>query len=125
MNCQGFCGVTSKSNDTDWTEEEQYFSSSVSIADKGTEGSWSYLHIKWQDACSNPLQILLICFPGTLKEGEHSFPFKFLLPGTTRFYVIELTCRPAFLQDLSELNHCLHLSSATEQHHKNPLCITK
>ncbi|KAK7164514.1 hypothetical protein R3I94_003040 [Phoxinus phoxinus] len=51
VNCQGFCGVTSKSNDTDWTEEEQYFSSSVSIADKGT-----------------------------LKEGEHSFPFKFLLP---------------------------------------------
>uniref|UniRef100_A0A671NTN4 Arrestin domain-containing protein 1-like n=1 Tax=Sinocyclocheilus anshuiensis TaxID=1608454 RepID=A0A671NTN4_9TELE len=51
VNCQGFCGVTSKSNDTDWTEEEQYFSSSVSIADKGT-----------------------------LKDGEHSFPFKFLLP---------------------------------------------
>ncbi|XP_073696005.1 arrestin domain-containing protein 1a [Garra rufa] len=51
VNCQGFCGVTSKSNDTDWTEEEQYFSSSISIADKGT-----------------------------LKEGEHSFPFKFLLP---------------------------------------------
>ncbi|XP_005171840.2 arrestin domain-containing protein 1a isoform X2 [Danio rerio] len=51
VNCQGFCGVTSKSNDTDWTDEEQYFSSSVSIADKGT-----------------------------LKEGEHSFPFKFLLP---------------------------------------------
>uniref|UniRef100_A0A9R1SJL7 Arrestin domain containing 1a n=2 Tax=Cyprinus carpio TaxID=7962 RepID=A0A9R1SJL7_CYPCA len=51
VNCQGFCGVTSKSNDTDWTEEEQYFSSSVSIADKGT-----------------------------LNSGEHSFPFKFLLP---------------------------------------------
>ncbi|XP_043094106.1 arrestin domain-containing protein 1a [Puntigrus tetrazona] len=51
VNCQGFCGVTSKSNDTDWTEEEQYFSSSVSIADKGT-----------------------------LKDGEHTFPFKFLLP---------------------------------------------
>uniref|UniRef100_A0A671S6K0 Arrestin domain-containing protein 1-like n=1 Tax=Sinocyclocheilus anshuiensis TaxID=1608454 RepID=A0A671S6K0_9TELE len=51
VNCQGFCGVTSKSNDTDWTEEEQYFSSSVSIADKGT-----------------------------LKDGEHTFSFKFLLP---------------------------------------------
>ncbi|TRY93174.1 hypothetical protein DNTS_012860 [Danionella cerebrum] len=51
VNCQGFCGVTSKSNDTDWTDEEQYFSSSISIADKGT-----------------------------LKEGEHCFPFKFLLP---------------------------------------------
>ncbi|XP_039514140.1 arrestin domain-containing protein 1a isoform X2 [Pimephales promelas] len=51
VNCQGFCGVTTKSNDTDWTEEEQYFSSSVSIADKGT-----------------------------LKEGTHNFPFKFLLP---------------------------------------------
>ncbi|XP_016106989.1 arrestin domain-containing protein 1-like isoform X2 [Sinocyclocheilus grahami] len=51
VNCQGFCGVTSKSNDIDWTEEEQYFSSSVSIADKGT-----------------------------LKDGEHTFPFKFLLP---------------------------------------------
>ncbi|XP_051517965.1 arrestin domain-containing protein 1-like [Myxocyprinus asiaticus] len=53
VNCQGFCGVTSKANDMDWTEEEQYYSSSVSIADKGT-----------------------------LKEGEHSFPFKFLLPAT-------------------------------------------
>lgn len=51
VNCQGICGVTSKAHDTDWMEEEQYFSSSVSIADKGT-----------------------------LKEGEHSFPFKFLLP---------------------------------------------
>ncbi|XP_065106310.1 arrestin domain-containing protein 1a [Paramisgurnus dabryanus] len=53
VNCQGFCGVTSKAQDTDWMEEEQYFSSSISIADKGT-----------------------------LKEGEHSFPFKFLLPAT-------------------------------------------
>ncbi|XP_051975578.1 arrestin domain-containing protein 1-like [Xyrauchen texanus] len=53
VNCQGFCGVTSKANDMDWTEEEQFFSSSVSMADKGT-----------------------------LKEGEHSFSFKFLLPAT-------------------------------------------
>ncbi|XP_066513463.1 arrestin domain-containing protein 1-like isoform X1 [Hoplias malabaricus] len=53
VNCQGYCGVTNKMNDTAWVEEEQYFSSSLSVADKGT-----------------------------LKQGEHSFPFKFLLPAT-------------------------------------------
>ncbi|XP_053725707.1 arrestin domain-containing protein 1a [Synchiropus splendidus] len=51
VNCNGFCGITSKVNDTDWTVEEQYFNSTVSLADKGT-----------------------------LKEGEHTFPFKFLIP---------------------------------------------
>uniref|UniRef100_A0A4W5QXB6 Arrestin domain containing 1 n=1 Tax=Hucho hucho TaxID=62062 RepID=A0A4W5QXB6_9TELE len=53
VNCQGFCGVTSKSNDTAWTVEEQYFSSTLSVADKGT-----------------------------LKQGDHSFPFKFLIPAS-------------------------------------------
>ncbi|XP_035496570.2 arrestin domain-containing protein 1a isoform X1 [Scophthalmus maximus] len=53
VNCNGFCGVTNKVNDTAWTEEEQYFNSTVSVADKGT-----------------------------LKLGEHTFPFKFLIPAT-------------------------------------------
>ncbi|CAJ1068691.1 arrestin domain-containing protein 1a [Xyrichtys novacula] len=53
VNCNGFCGITSKVNDTAWTMEEQYFNSSVSVADKGT-----------------------------LKLGEHTFPFKFLIPET-------------------------------------------
>uniref|UniRef100_A0A8C7UXT2 Arrestin domain containing 1 n=1 Tax=Oncorhynchus mykiss TaxID=8022 RepID=A0A8C7UXT2_ONCMY len=53
VNCQGFCGVTSKSNDTAWMVEEQYFSSTLSVADKGT-----------------------------LKPGDHSFPFKFLIPAS-------------------------------------------
>ncbi|XP_040052474.1 arrestin domain-containing protein 1a isoform X2 [Gasterosteus aculeatus] len=51
INCNGFCGVTSKVNDTAWTAEEQYFNSTVSVADKGT-----------------------------LKQGKHTFPFKFLIP---------------------------------------------
>ncbi|KAM6945262.1 arrestin domain-containing protein 1a [Lycodopsis pacificus] len=51
VNCNGFCGITSKVNDTAWTEEEQYFNSTVSVADKGT-----------------------------MKQGEHTFPFKFLIP---------------------------------------------
>lgn len=51
VNCNGFCGITSKVNDTAWTVEEQYFNSTVSVADKGT-----------------------------LKQGEHTFPFKFLIP---------------------------------------------
>ncbi|XP_075903129.1 arrestin domain-containing protein 1a isoform X2 [Nelusetta ayraudi] len=50
VNCNGFCGVTTKSNDTEWTVEEQYFNSTVSVADTGT-----------------------------LKAGEHNFPFKFLI----------------------------------------------
>ncbi|KAL6113836.1 arrdc1 [Pungitius sinensis] len=53
VNCNGFCGVTSKVNDTAWTAEEQYFNSTVSVADKGT-----------------------------LKQGKHTFPFKFLIPET-------------------------------------------
>ncbi|CAN9512739.1 unnamed protein product [Ophioblennius macclurei] len=53
VNCNGFCGITTKVNDTAWTMEEQYFNSSVSVADKGT-----------------------------LKEGTHTFPFKFLIPAT-------------------------------------------
>ncbi|KAK9523260.1 hypothetical protein VZT92_019663 [Zoarces viviparus] len=51
VNCNGFCGITSKVNDTAWTEEEQYFNSTISVADKGT-----------------------------MKQGEHTFPFKFLIP---------------------------------------------
>ncbi|XP_037536579.1 arrestin domain-containing protein 1, partial [Nematolebias whitei] len=53
VNCNGFCGITTKENDINWTLEEQYFNSSVSVADKGT-----------------------------LKQGEHAFPFKFLIPAT-------------------------------------------
>ncbi|XP_037338970.2 arrestin domain-containing protein 1a isoform X2 [Pungitius pungitius] len=53
VNCNGFCGVTSKVNDTAWAAEEQYFNSTVSVADKGT-----------------------------LKQGKHTFPFKFLIPET-------------------------------------------
>ncbi|XP_054467243.1 arrestin domain-containing protein 1a [Anoplopoma fimbria] len=51
VNCNGFCGINSKANDTAWTLEEQYFNSTVSVADKGT-----------------------------LKQGQHTFPFKFLIP---------------------------------------------
>ncbi|KAJ0019647.1 hypothetical protein NQD34_007216 [Periophthalmus magnuspinnatus] len=53
VNCNGFCGITTKVNDTAWTNEEQYFNTTVSVADKGT-----------------------------LKPGEHTFPFKFLIPAT-------------------------------------------
>ncbi|KAM6965365.1 arrestin domain-containing protein 1a [Aplochiton taeniatus] len=51
VNCNGFSGVTSKINDTAWTDEEQYFNSTISVADQGT-----------------------------LKPGDHSFPFKFIIP---------------------------------------------
>ncbi|XP_029467329.1 arrestin domain-containing protein 1 isoform X2 [Rhinatrema bivittatum] len=51
VNCVGSCGVSNKVNETSWSIEEQYFSSTLSLADKGT-----------------------------LSAGEHSFPFQFLLP---------------------------------------------
>lgn len=35
INCCGFCGVTNKVNDTSWNVEEQYFNSTISVADKG------------------------------------------------------------------------------------------
>uniref|UniRef100_A0A3P9IUV3 Arrestin domain containing 1a n=1 Tax=Oryzias latipes TaxID=8090 RepID=A0A3P9IUV3_ORYLA len=53
VNCNGFCGISSKENDVAWAVEEQYFNSTVSVADKGT-----------------------------LKEGETVFPFKFLISAT-------------------------------------------
>ncbi|XP_066569343.1 arrestin domain-containing protein 1b [Amia ocellicauda] len=51
VNCSGLCGVSNRMNDTSWASEEQYFSSTLSVADKGT-----------------------------LAVGEHSFPFQFLIP---------------------------------------------
>ncbi|XP_042364634.1 arrestin domain-containing protein 1b [Plectropomus leopardus] len=54
VNCQGSCGISSKMNDASWTLEEQYFNSTLSVADKGT-----------------------------LAAGEHSFPFQFLIPVAT------------------------------------------
>lgn len=35
VNCNGFCGVSTKSNDTEWAVEEQYFNSTISVADTG------------------------------------------------------------------------------------------
>ncbi|KAJ8286522.1 hypothetical protein GJAV_G00040120 [Gymnothorax javanicus] len=53
VNCLGSCGVSSKMNDTSWAVEEQYFSSTLTVADKGT-----------------------------MTQGEHSFPFQFLIPAS-------------------------------------------
>ncbi|KAI2664708.1 Arrestin domain-containing protein 1 [Labeo rohita] len=112
VNCQGFCGVTTKSNDTDWTEEEQYFSSSVSIADKGT-----------------------------LKEGEHSFPFKFLLPaaaptsfegpyGRIIYRVRAFIDTPRFAKDykiekLFSMNNTVNLNEIPGIQEPNSSSITK
>ncbi|XP_074472866.1 arrestin domain-containing protein 1b [Sebastes fasciatus] len=52
--CQGLCGISNKVNDASWMLEEQYFNSTLSVADKGT-----------------------------LVAGEHSFPFQFLIPVAT------------------------------------------
>ncbi|XP_037609008.1 arrestin domain-containing protein 1b [Sebastes umbrosus] len=54
VNCQGSCGISNKVNDASWMLEEQYFNSTLSVADKGTLGA-----------------------------GEHSFPFQFLIPVAT------------------------------------------
>uniref|UniRef100_A0A8C6TG51 Arrestin domain containing 1b n=1 Tax=Neogobius melanostomus TaxID=47308 RepID=A0A8C6TG51_9GOBI len=48
VNCQGSCGISNKMNDPSWAVEEQYFNSTLSVADKGT-----------------------------LSAGEHSFPSNF------------------------------------------------
>ncbi|CAL1569636.1 unnamed protein product [Knipowitschia caucasica] len=51
VNCQGSCGISHKMNEASWAVEEQYFNSTLSVADKGT-----------------------------LSPGEHTFPFQFLIP---------------------------------------------
>ncbi|XP_043575918.1 arrestin domain-containing protein 1-like isoform X1 [Chiloscyllium plagiosum] len=53
VNCIGSCGVTNKANDTAWQMEEQYFSSTLVVAEKGS-----------------------------LAAGEYTYPFQFLLPAT-------------------------------------------
>uniref|UniRef100_A0A8C6WNB8 Arrestin domain containing 1b n=1 Tax=Neogobius melanostomus TaxID=47308 RepID=A0A8C6WNB8_9GOBI len=35
VNCQGSCGISNKMNDPSWAVEEQYFNSTLSVADKG------------------------------------------------------------------------------------------
>ncbi|XP_028664678.1 arrestin domain-containing protein 1a isoform X2 [Erpetoichthys calabaricus] len=51
VNCAGSCGVSNKMNETNWTVEEQYFSSTLTMAEKGS-----------------------------LPPGEHCYPFRFPLP---------------------------------------------
>ncbi|XP_062867790.1 arrestin domain-containing protein 1b [Trichomycterus rosablanca] len=51
VTCVGSCGISNKINDMSWVAEEQYVSSMLSVADKGT-----------------------------LPPGEHNFPFQFLIP---------------------------------------------
>lgn len=51
VNCQGSCGISNKMNDTSWAVEEQYFNSTLSVANKGT-----------------------------LSAGEHTFLFQFIIP---------------------------------------------
>ncbi|XP_031426218.1 arrestin domain-containing protein 1a isoform X2 [Clupea harengus] len=81
VNCHGFCGVSSRLNDTSWAAEEQYFNSTVSVADKGT-----------------------------LNKGPHTFPFKFLIPaiaptsyegpyGKTIFEIRAFVDTPRFSKD--------------------------
>ncbi|XP_036383810.1 arrestin domain-containing protein 1a [Megalops cyprinoides] len=53
VNCHGWCGVSSRLNEAAWAVEEQYFNSTLSVADKGT-----------------------------LPAGDHSFTFQFLIPGS-------------------------------------------
>lgn len=36
VNCQGSCGISNKLNDSSWAVEEQYFNSTLSVADKGS-----------------------------------------------------------------------------------------
>ncbi|KAA0717052.1 Arrestin domain-containing protein 1 [Triplophysa tibetana] len=112
VNCQGVCGVTSKAHDTDWMEEEQYFSSSVSIADKGT-----------------------------LKEGEHSFPFMFLLPataptsfeghyGSIMFRVRAFIDTPRFAKDYKvekpfSMSNNINLNEVPQIHEPSSSSVTK
>ncbi|XP_078282102.1 arrestin domain-containing protein 1b isoform X2 [Rhinoraja longicauda] len=53
VNCIGSCGVANKANDTAWQVEEQYFSSTLVVAEKGA-----------------------------LAAGEYTYPFQFLLSAT-------------------------------------------
>ncbi|MBN3323857.1 ARRD1 protein, partial [Atractosteus spatula] len=39
VNCMGSCGVSTKMNDSSWAVEEQYFNSTLSVANKGQPGS--------------------------------------------------------------------------------------
>lgn len=59
VTCTGSCGVSNKANDAAWVAEEDYFNSSLSLADKGKSGSqfltWSQVvtpgGTPWSGAC--------------------------------------------------------------------------
>ncbi|XP_029300303.1 arrestin domain-containing protein 1b isoform X2 [Cottoperca gobio] len=65
--CQGSCGISNKMNDAVWTLEEQYFNSTLSVADK-----------VFTELVTSTTMTKVI--HGTLAAGEHSLPFQFLIP---------------------------------------------
>lgn len=54
VNCQGSCGISSKVNDSAWTVEEQYFNSTLSVADKGNSASLNNFQIPSHSSASLP-----------------------------------------------------------------------
>uniref|UniRef100_K7GJG7 Arrestin domain containing 1 n=1 Tax=Pelodiscus sinensis TaxID=13735 RepID=K7GJG7_PELSI len=112
VSCVGSCGVSNKVNDTAWTVEEQYFNSTLSLADKGV-----------------------------LTAGEHTFPFQFLLPasaptsfegpfGKVVHQVKAVIDTPRFAKDhkCSKLFYILcplNLNDIPDIEQPNTACITK
>ncbi|KAJ7396498.1 Arrestin domain-containing protein 1 [Pitangus sulphuratus] len=86
VSCVGSCGVSNKINDTAWTVEEQYFNSTLSLADKGLIPGWEG---KLRQAGLLALGVVRSLVGdgrgqgvGVLTPGEHNFPFQFLLPAS-------------------------------------------
>ncbi|XP_069792159.1 arrestin domain-containing protein 1b [Narcine bancroftii] len=100
VNCIGSCGVASKANDTAWQMEEQYFSSTLAVVEKGSliAGEYSY-----------PFQFLLSATIPTSFEGlfgKISYRIKATIE-TTRFskdYKAEKTFYILNLLNLNEIN---------------------
>uniref|UniRef100_H3CCN8 Arrestin domain containing 1 n=2 Tax=Tetraodon nigroviridis TaxID=99883 RepID=H3CCN8_TETNG len=112
VNCQGSCGISNKLNDSSWAMEEQYFNSTLSVADKGT-----------------------------LAAGEHCFPFQFVIPvavptsfegpfGKVSYRVKAVIDTPRFSKDYKAqkpfyLLNLLNLNEVPDIEHPNYAVITK
>uniref|UniRef100_A0A3B4B0X7 Arrestin C-terminal-like domain-containing protein n=1 Tax=Periophthalmus magnuspinnatus TaxID=409849 RepID=A0A3B4B0X7_9GOBI len=107
VNCQGSCGISNKMNDAAWAVEEQYFNSTLSVADKGT-----------------------------LSSGEHTFPFQFVIPaavptsfegpfGKIVYRIKAAIDTPRFSKDYKAQRQFYLLNLLNLNHHPSYAVVTK
>lgn len=101
VNCQGSCGISSKMNEASWTLEEQYFNSTLSVADKGDDRKFLMIFFSFSEThrCMNGL--LFLYFPSS---GWSSFTSVHTKRKLATYYIIHLICTT-----VNETSGCLEV----------------